>query len=179
MSLSNFSIGRPVTTAMFFLGVSLLGLISLARLPVELMPEVVYPEIFVTVLQQGMAPEQVERDLVMPVEEEVSQLEGIVELTSTAALNRGNVRISYEPGTDMKFALLQVQSRMDRLQPSFPPRTQINVQRFDEGGVAIAVDLAGGICIGHPVAVVVGTITGLRVAWEVGRVVVVTVGTGR
>ena len=89
MSLSNFSIGRPVTTAMFFLGVSLLGLISLARLPVELMPEVVYPEVFVTVLQQGMAPEQVERELVMPIEEQVSQLEGIVELTSPAALNRG------------------------------------------------------------------------------------------
>ncbi|MDP6701073.1 MAG: efflux RND transporter permease subunit, partial [Candidatus Latescibacteria bacterium] len=139
MSLSNFSIGRPVTTAMFFLGVSLLGLISLARLPVELMPEVVYPEVFVTVLQQGMAPEQVERELVMPIEEQVSQLEGIVELTSTAALNRGNVRISYEPGTDMKFALLQVQSRMDRLQPSFPARTQINVQRFDEGDLSATV----------------------------------------
>jgi len=139
LSLSNFSIGRPVTTAMFFLGVSLLGLISLARLPVELMPEVVYPEVFVTVLQQGMAPEQVERELVMPIEEQVSQLEGIVELTSTAALNRGNVRISYEPGTDMKFALLQVQSRMDRLQPSFPARTQINVQRFDEGDLSATV----------------------------------------
>ena len=139
MSLSNFSIGRPVTTAMFFLGVSLLGLISLARLPVELMPEVVYPEVFVTVLQQGMAPEQVERELVMPIEEQVSQLEGIVELPSTAALNRGNVRISYEPGTDMKFALLQVQSRMDRLQPSLPARTQINVQRFDEGDLSATV----------------------------------------
>lgn len=139
MSLSNFSIHRPVTTAMFFLGVSLLGLISLDRLQVELMPEVVYPEIFVTISQQGMAPEQVERDLVMPVEEQVSQLAGVVEMTSTAALNRGNVRISYEPGADMKFALLQVQSRMDRLQPSFPARTQINVLRFDEGDLSATV----------------------------------------
>ena len=84
MTLSNFSIHRPVTTAMFFIGVSLLGLISLDRLQVELMPEVVYPEIFVTISQQGMAPEQVERDLVMPVEEQVSQLLGVVEMTSTA-----------------------------------------------------------------------------------------------
>ncbi len=112
MSLANFSIRRPVTTAMFFLAVSLLGLISLGRLQVELMPEVVYPEIFVTISQQGMSPGQIERDLVMPIEEEVGQLLGVVEMTSTAAFNRGNVRISYEPGTDMKFALLQVQSRM-------------------------------------------------------------------
>jgi multidrug efflux pump subunit AcrB/ABC-type multidrug transport system ATPase subunit len=139
MSLSHFSIRRPVTTAMFFAGISLLGLISLDRLQVELMPEVVYPEIFVSVSLQGMAPEQVERDLVMPVEEELSQLAGMVEMNSTASLNRGNVRVSYEPGTDMKFALLQVQSRMDRLQPSFPARTQISVQRFDEGNLSATV----------------------------------------
>ncbi|MBT7420504.1 MAG: ATP-binding cassette domain-containing protein [Gemmatimonadetes bacterium] len=139
MSLANFSIRRPVTTAMFFLAVSLLGLISLGRLQVELMPEVVYPEIFVTISQQGMSPEQIERDLVMPVEEEVGQLLGVVEMTSAAALNRGNVRISYEPGTDMKFALLQVQSRMDRLQPGLPEQTQISVQRFDEGDLSATV----------------------------------------
>ena len=139
MSLSALAIRRPVTTAMFFSGVSLLGLISLSRLQVELMPEVVYPEIFVAVSQQGMAPEQVERALVMPIEEEISQLAGVVEMTATASLNRGNVRISYEPGTDMKFALLQVQSRMDRLQPSFPARTQIAVQRFDENDLSATV----------------------------------------
>ena len=60
-------------------------------------------------------------------------------MTSTASLNRGNVRISYEPGTDMKFALLQVQSRMDRLQPSFPARTQISVQRFDANDLSATV----------------------------------------
>ena len=139
MSLSALSIRRPVTTAMFFSGVSLLGLISLDRLQVELMPEVIYPEIFVAVSQQGMAPEQIERELVMPIEEEISQLVGVVEMTSTASLNRGNVRISYEPGTDMKFALLQVQSRMDRLQPSFPARTQISVQRFDANDLSATV----------------------------------------
>ena len=139
MSLSALSIRRPVTTAMFFSGVSLLGLISLDRLQVELMPEVVYPEIFVAVSQQGMVPEQIERELVMPIEEEISQLAGVVEMTSTASLNRGNVRISYEPGTDMKFALLQVQSRMDRLQPSFPARTQIAVQRFDANDLSATV----------------------------------------
>ena len=139
MSLSALSIRRPVTTAMFFSGVSLLGLISLDRLQVELMPEVVYPEIFVAVSQQGMVPEQIERELVMPIEEEISQLTGVVEMTSTASLNRGNVRISYEPGTDMKFALLQVQSRMDRLQPSFPTRTQISVQRFDANDLSATV----------------------------------------
>ena len=139
MSLSALSIRRPVTTAMFFSGVSLLGLISLDRLQVELMPEVVYPEIFVAVSQQGMAPEQIERELVMPIEEEISQLGGVVEMTSTASLNRGNVRISYEPGTDMKFALLQVQSRMDRLQPSFPTRSQISVQRFDANDLSATV----------------------------------------
>jgi len=124
---------------MFFLAVSLLGLISFDRLNVELMPEVVYPEIFVTLMQQGMASEQVERDLVMPAEEELGQLAGVVEITSSATLNRGSIRVSYQPGADMKLALLQVQSRMDRLQPSFPQRTQISVMRFDEGDLSATV----------------------------------------
>ena len=74
MSLPSLAIRRPVTTAMFFLGVGLLGLVSLERLQVELMPEVVYPEIFIGLNLQGTSPEQVERDLVVPVEGEGAAL---------------------------------------------------------------------------------------------------------
>lgn len=132
-------IRRPVTTAMLFTALSLLGLISLDRLPVELLPEVIYPEAFIAVQLRGTSPEQVERDLVIPIEAEVGKLEGVVEMTSMAFANRGMVRVSYAPDTDMKFALLQLQSRVSRLQPAFPPRTNLTVQRFDTSDISARV----------------------------------------
>lgn len=139
MKLSALAIRRPVTTAMFFLATGLLGLISLSRLQVELLPEVVYPEIFVALTQRAFSPEQVERQLLLPAEGEIGRLEGVVELTSNASLGRGTVQASFAPGTDMKFALLQVQSRMDRLQSRLPAQTQILVQRFDTSLLTSAV----------------------------------------
>ena len=139
MRLSELPIKRPVTTAMLFSALSLLGLISLDRLPVELLPEVVYPEVFIAVQLQGTSPEQVERDLVMPIEAEVGKLDGVVEMTSTSLANRGTIRVSYAPDTDMKFALLQIQSRVTKLQPLFPPRTNLIVQRFDTSDISARV----------------------------------------
>jgi multidrug efflux pump subunit AcrB/ABC-type multidrug transport system ATPase subunit len=124
---------------MLFAALSLLGLISLERLPVELLPEVVYPEVFIAVQLGGTSPEQVERDLVIPIEAEVGKLDGVVEMTSTSLANRATVRVSYAPDTDMKFALLQIQSRVSRLQPQFPPRTRVVVQRFDTSDISSRV----------------------------------------
>jgi len=124
---------------MLFAGLSLLGLISLDRLPVELLPEVVFPEVFVAVQLRGTSPEQVERDLVLPIEAEVGKLDGVVEMTSTSLANRATIRVSYSPDTDMKFALLQIQSRVSRLQPLFPPRTTVLVRRFDTSDISSRV----------------------------------------
>ena len=139
MILSDFAVRRPVTTAMFFIGLGLLGFISLDRLSVQLLPELVYPEIFVSLTLRGSSAEQVEQDLVMPTEEEIGKLDGVQEIESAAMANRGNIRVSYAPGTDMKFALLQIQSRIARLQPRYPERTGVNVQRFDASDLSASI----------------------------------------
>ncbi len=139
MTLAGIAVLRPVTTAMFFIGLAILGAISLDRLPVQIFPELVRPEVFVTVTQQGYSPEQVERELVMPVEREVGKLEGIEAYESFSRQNNGGVRISYAPNTDMKFALLQLESRITRLQPLLPARTRVNIQRFDSSDLSASV----------------------------------------
>jgi len=137
--ISNFAIRRPVTTAMFFVGIAMLGVVSLGRLNVELMPEVVFPQIFIAVGQPTLSPEQVERDLVMPIEEEIGKLENVVQIDSQSRLGAGTVSISYEPSTDMKFAELQVTRRMGQLLPNLPLQTSLTVQRFDTSILTSAV----------------------------------------
>ena len=139
MTLAGAAVRRPVTTAMFFLALSILGVISLDRLPVQIFPELVFPEVFISARQQGYSPEQVERELVMPIEEEIGKLEGIEAFESSSRENNGTVRISYAPDTDMKFALLAIESRIARLQPMMPDRTQLTVQRFDSSSLSTTV----------------------------------------
>ena len=137
--ISNFAIRRPVTTAMFFIGIGMLGVVSLGRLTVELMPEVVFPQIFIVASQRTMSPEQIERDVVMPMEEEVGKLENVVQIDSQSRLANGMLTISYEPSTDMRFAELQVNRRMSQLLPRLPAQTTLTVQRFDTSLLTSAV----------------------------------------
>jgi len=137
--ISNLAIRRPVTTAMFFIGIGMMGAVSLSRLRVELMPEVVFPQIFIIATQRVASPEQIERDVVTPIEEEVGKLEDVVQIDSQSRLGNGMVTISYEPATDMRFAELQVNRRMGRLLPNLPEQTAITVQRFDTSQLLSAV----------------------------------------
>ena len=139
MILPNLAVRRPVTTSMFFAAFAILGVVSWTRLPIQLFPELIFPEVFVTLTLQGASPEQVERDLLIPVEGEIGKLDGIQEMESFAMANRGGIRISFAADVDMKFALLQLQSNLNRLQATLPERTQTDVRRFDSTDLSSSI----------------------------------------
>ncbi|SUZ77033.1 uncharacterized protein METZ01_LOCUS29887, partial [marine metagenome] len=124
---------------MFFIAIGMLGVVSLGRLSVELMPEVVFPEIFIVANKSAMSPEQIEREVVMPIEEEIGKLENVVQIDSESRLANGRVTIAYEPSTDMRVAELQVNRRMSQLLPTLPEQTTLTVQRFDTSILTSAV----------------------------------------
>ena len=66
------------------------------------------------------------------MEEEVGKLAGVVDIESTATLARGTVRILYRPDTDMRFAVLEVQSRLAQLTAALPEQARPLVERFAE-----------------------------------------------
>ena len=69
MTLAELSIKRPVTTIMLFVSLVVIGLIAAIRLPLESMPDLTAPFIFVQLPYQGSTPEEVERNVVRPAEE--------------------------------------------------------------------------------------------------------------
>lgn len=139
MTLTGFAVRRPVTTTMFFLALGILGVISWVRLPLQLFPELIFPEVFVTFNLNGASAEQIEREMVIVAEGEIGKLDGVQVMESSCRANSGNIRIFYAPDTDMKFALLQLQNRMSRLQIEFPERTRVNVQRFDSSDLSATI----------------------------------------
>ena len=69
MNITELSIRRPITTIMLFVSMVAIGLIASFRLPLEAEPEASIPFFFVSLPYAGSTPEEVERNLVRPVEE--------------------------------------------------------------------------------------------------------------
>jgi HAE1 family hydrophobic/amphiphilic exporter-1 len=98
MNLPAASIRRPVTVLMGTLIAVLLGVISFLKLPIDLMPEIVYPTISVRAEYPGVAPEEMENLVARPLEEALSSAPGVKEITSSSSEGSANVRVAFEHG---------------------------------------------------------------------------------
>jgi len=119
MNLTRPCLGNPVAVAVGVLLVLLFGSISIARLPVQLTPEVEEPEITITTAWRAAAPEEVEAEIIEPQEDVLRGLPGMSKLVSESSRGQGELTITFAVGTDMQRALLEVLSRLNRV-PRYP-----------------------------------------------------------
>ena len=120
MSIPRLAIHRPVTMFMISAVVTLLGLISLTRLPVDLMPDVSFPSITVRVNYQGVGPLEMEELVTRPIEQAVSAVAGLERLESTSSEGTARVTLNFAWGTDLAEAADDVRSRIDRIRGRLP-----------------------------------------------------------
>jgi multidrug efflux pump len=76
--MTSFALKRPVTVLMLALGLCLLGAISWRLLPVQLLPQFILPEVYVSSGMAGASPEKIE--LAFPIEAELAMLENVHDL---------------------------------------------------------------------------------------------------
>ncbi len=145
MSLPRISIRRPVSVAMLFLAIVLLGAISFLRLPIDLLPDVAYPKLVVHTSEVGAAPAEVERFLTEPVEQAVSSVPGVQEVESVSRQGLSLVTLRFAWGTDMDFAALGVREKLDAIADVLPEMaTRPTVLRMDPRSEPImALSVAG------------------------------------
>jgi HAE1 family hydrophobic/amphiphilic exporter-1 len=132
MSIPRLAIERPVTMFMISGVILLLGAISLVRLPVDLLPEVTYPSLTVSVGYTGVGPQEIETLIVRPLEQSLAAVPGLEQLNSTASEGRGVVRLNFAWGTPLNEAADEVRTRVDRLRGRFPLEADPpTIQKFD------------------------------------------------
>ena len=85
MTISEFSIRRPVFTVMITLVIVVVGFVALNRLPVDLMPEITYPTVNVVCSYENTGPEEIEELITRPIEEAMSAVPGVEEVFSTSS----------------------------------------------------------------------------------------------
>ncbi|MBW1713907.1 MAG: efflux RND transporter permease subunit, partial [Deltaproteobacteria bacterium] len=120
MNLSRFSVRRPVFTIMVTLIVIILGGISFVRLPIDLMPDITSPTLSITCEYQHASPEEMEELIPRPIEEVVSAVSGVDEVTSVSAEGSSRIRVSFSWGTDLDAAASDLRDRLDRVVSSLP-----------------------------------------------------------
>ncbi|MFC2140516.1 efflux RND transporter permease subunit [Candidatus Auribacterota bacterium] len=120
MKLYEFSVHRPVTINMIFLGIFLLGCIAWAKIPQELFPQIVFPQLSVVTRYSNAAPEEVETLVTKPIEESISTVKNIKGITSTSKEGMSMIINKFGWGTDMDFSALGMREKIDLIKQRLP-----------------------------------------------------------
>ncbi len=115
-NLVEFSTRRRVTIAMMTITLVLFGLIALADLKVNLLPDLSYPTLTVRTEYTGAAPAEIETLISEPVEEAVGVVKGLRKLKSVSRTGQSDVVLEFAWGTDMDQASLEVRDKMELVQ---------------------------------------------------------------
>src|SRR6266478_6992233 len=83
MNFAQFSVSRPVAVTMRIAALVLLGAICLTRLPIDLLPKVSFPTVAVVTQWPNVAPEEIEAQVTRPVEQAVSSVPNMYQVTSS------------------------------------------------------------------------------------------------
>ncbi len=121
MSMTSFSIERPISTLMMYLAFMMLGVFALFRMPVELMPNSQSGSLTVTVgIRGGLPPEDIETLVTKVIEDAVSSTAKLKGMMSVSRKERAVVTMQFEPGTDLSYVALDVQERIAKIRNKLP-----------------------------------------------------------
>ena len=119
MNAVKFSIENPVTVIVGVIFVILFGLIGLSRMPYQLSPTVIEPEITVSTTWSGATPYEVEREIIEEQEKVLKGIPGLVEMESASFNSQGSITLRFSIGTAVDDALLRVSNKLNEV-ASYP-----------------------------------------------------------
>jgi len=140
VNISQFSVRRPVLTVMASLIVIILGGVSLFRLSIDLMPDITYPTLSITTEYENASSEEIEELITRPVEEAMSAVPGVEEVTSVSAEGRSSVRVTFSWGTNLDEAANDIRERLDRVIVRLPEDAERpRLRKFDLAAFPILI----------------------------------------
>ena len=145
--LIDAAIGRSRTVLSLMVLILVAGLVSYVSIPKEADPDVNIPILYVAVNHEGISPEDAERLLVRPLEQELQGIEGVKELRSVAREGGASVVLEFDAGFDVEKAKTDVREKVDLVKPDLPTDSdeptvhEVNVGLFP----VLVVTLSGDV----------------------------------
>lgn len=120
MSLYQSAVRRPVTTIMIFVGVVVLGLFALTRLPIDLLPDMQVNRIMIVTSYSGAAPEEVENNVTKPIQNVLNGINGVKHITSQSKENVSVVTLELREGLDIESAINDTRDKISAITEALP-----------------------------------------------------------
>lgn len=118
--LAAWSIRHPIGVTMITLALVVLGFLFSLQLPIDLMPNIVYPEVRVRVINPGVPARIMEDQVTRQLEEQLAITENVISITSRSRDGESAVDMSFPYGTDIEIALRDASNRLDRAMRFLP-----------------------------------------------------------
>lgn len=132
MNLAQLSIKRPTFITAIVTLMLVMGFAALKKMPVDLFPDVTFPVIFIGIPYPGAAPNDIERQVMEPVEEALGGIAGLRNMTSNSLESVGLLILEFRLGSDVKDLEQQVRNRLGNIRNKLPKDTKEPIiRRFD------------------------------------------------
>lgn len=120
MSLYGSAVKRPVMTSLCFVAVIILGLFSVAKLPIDLYPDIETNTLMVITMYPGASAEDIEQNITKPLENTLNSVEHLKHITSQSRENTSVITLEFEYGYDIDVLTNDVRDKLDMVKSSLP-----------------------------------------------------------
>ncbi len=132
MFISDFAIKRPIVTIVSMLALVVFGTFALFQLEVDEFPEINPPIVAVSLPFPGASPDQVERDLIDPIEEGISSISGLKKMDSQSLDSFGVIIAEFEFGKEPAEAVQEIRDKISEIRNELPLEIEEPIlKRFD------------------------------------------------
>ncbi|AMD58570.1 acriflavine resistance protein B [Agrobacterium tumefaciens] len=169
--MARFFIDRPIFAWVVAIFIMLAGLLAIPMLPIAQYPNVAPPQISVSTTYPGAAPEDIYQSVTRPIEEELNGVPGLIYFESTSeASGRISINVTFEPGTNIGEAQVEVQNRIARVEPRLPQAVTQQGLRVEQAGTSFLMMVALTSVDGNTDAIGLGDYLSRNVLGELRRV---------
>ena len=141
MNLTRASLKNPAATLVLTLLIVLFGALAFYKLPVQLLPDLDRPQIFINNGWRAAAPQEMESTIIEPQESVLRAVPGVVEIQSNIGPGFGSIALTFEVGQDMQRAMLDVINALNQAPPrpreAAEPRVTVGSGRGNVASILI------------------------------------------
>ena len=149
MGLIRFSIANPLLTNLFLLVIAVAGIFAWRAMPQEMFPLVEMDKVRITTVYEGASPEEVERQITLPIEEEFDGMADIDIMTSTSSEGISSILIDLKPGTNVDDFIRDADAVLERIIDLPEESEQPELTRLESRFPVISLSLYGDVSRAH------------------------------
>lgn len=140
MNITKVAVHRPIATTMAFMIIIVLGVMGFRFLPVDLLPQIEYPQLTIRTNYPNVGPEEIETIITDRVENAVAGVPNVEEVRSRSEEGESRVTLQFAQGTNIDEAANDVRAAIDRIRDAFPPEVESpRIWKFDPDNFPVVI----------------------------------------